>query len=393
MKSLPRLIRRVFGSQLAILGVMTIVTGMNPIDGHSEAIAAPMERPSISSIKLTVTDLSPWQSPILTRTLKGHSGTIDALAFTPDSKFLLSGGSYNDGRIRLWNVKTGREVEEARAHRMAVLSIAIAPNGQTFVTGSDDTTLSIWQLKQGSRDRSFLEHFDSILALAITPDSETLITGGPDGIRRWNLALQRPIDTLVDFDAVYSLAISPGGNLLASGNRQGEVKLWDLETAKLIGKFTAHKDAVNAMAFTPNGEILVTGSYDSTIQVWDLSKGELIQTLVNDGDRIRSLALNPDGQTLASASRNGIKLWNLRTGELLTTLSGHSDWVQSVAFSPDGRTLASGGFDRMIKIWQVNSGEPYTSRVEWPEPGRSQQRALQHESIGHLQWHRESDHR
>src|SRR6476469_7602520 len=58
-----------------------------------------------------------WQNIELVRTLKGHNGAVDSLVFSPDGKILISGGSYNDGKIKLWWLKTGREIDSLRAHR------------------------------------------------------------------------------------------------------------------------------------------------------------------------------------------------------------------------------------------------------------------------------------
>ena len=296
---------------------------------------------------------SSWKNVQLLHTLVGHTGTVEALAFSPDSQILASGGGDNDTTIRLWQPETGKQVGMAQAHQTAVRAIAITPDGKWLASCSDDTTVNIWSLKTNKFRRAFRENMSNVLSLAVTPDSQTLISGGLDGIRLWNMQQQRPIGTLVEYDnLIHSVAISPQGQLVASGDNNGVIKLWNLNTGRLIRTILGHSGTVSTMTFTPDGEILVTGSHDGTIKLWDVKSGELIRTLGLASNWVNSVAINPDGQTLASGGKDGIYLWQLSSGELIGTLSRNSDWVTKVAFSPDGQMLASGGFDKTIKIWR-----------------------------------------
>ncbi|MDZ8224626.1 MAG: WD40 repeat domain-containing protein [Nostoc sp. ChiVER01] len=286
-------------------------------------------------------------------TLIGHTGTVKSLAFTPDSKILVSGGAENEGVIRLWNLAKGKKLANInKAHQTAIESLVISPDGQTLASCSDDNTINLWNLKNFKFTRSFVGHTSNVLSLAVSPDSKVLISGALDGIRIWDLLQQRPLGTLVRFDnLIYTLALSPDGQTLASGDNKGVIKLWNLSTGKLISEFVAHDNAVTSVVFTPDGQTLATASRDRTVKLWNINTGELVRTLTGHNNWVNAIAINPDGQTLASAGRDGIKLWNLTTGELINTLSEHTDWVSAIAFSPDGKILASGGFDKQIKIW------------------------------------------
>lgn len=297
-----------------------------------------------------------WRNVKLLRTLKGHNATIDSLTFTPDGKFLISGGSDNDGRIKFWWVRSWKEVGSLRAHSQAVMTLAMSPNSEILASCSNDSSLNLWNWKTGKYTRTFLDHTSNILSAAITSDSEMLVTGALDGIRVWNLRTQRPIYNLVRFDnQTYAVAPNPNGEILASGGKDTAIKVWDLQNGRFLDSLSGHSGAISTLAFTPDGSTLISGSYDRTIKVWDFNSGRLLYTLSGHTGWIRAIAIAPSGQVMATASQDGVRLWNLRTGELIALLVGHSDWVKSVAFSPDGRTLASGGFDRTIKIWQVGS--------------------------------------
>ncbi|HEY9651803.1 MAG TPA: WD40 repeat domain-containing protein [Coleofasciculaceae cyanobacterium] len=357
--------------RLMIGGAFAVgIAGLMPIAHANQVLPVPVAPASIDNPSPQTTEAQPpsladgWRSPEFVRSLTGHIAPIDTLAFSPDGKILLSGGSTNDGQIKLWWLRSGKEIESLRAHRMSVMGLLFSQDGNTLASIGDDGGVNLWKWKTGNFDsamgnytRTFLDHTSNLLAMAMTPDSQTLVTGGLDGIRVWDLRTQRPLYNMVRFDnQTYSLAVNPNGDILASGHKFGTIKLWSLSNGAPLGSISAHTSPANpisALAFTPNGLTLVSGSYDRTIQVRDIRTGQLMHVLRGHTGRIQSIAINPDGETLASASRDGVRLWNLRTGELLTVLTGHQDWVRSVAFNRDGSMLATGGFDREIIVWRL----------------------------------------
>lgn len=160
---------------------------------------------------------------------------------------------------------------------------------------------------------------------------------------------------------VHAVAISQDGKLIASGSSDHTIKLWQLETGKLVrtlGRwFDGHSSMVQTVSFSPNGQLLASGSWDDTIKLWLLSTGKPIRTLMTRSNWVNSVAFSPDGQLLASGGANNtIKLWQVGTGEEIRTFTGHSDSVCSVTFSSDGEFLASGSADCTIKLWQVSTG-------------------------------------
>ncbi|MEA5605463.1 serine/threonine-protein kinase [Nostoc sp. UHCC 0252] len=168
----------------------------------------------------------------------------------------------------------------------------------------------------------------------------------------------RCLHTLTDnsgaFSSVNALAISPDGNTLASGSDDKNIKLWDLNTQKVLANLSGHSQAVKSVSFSPDGQILATASDDKTIKLWQVETLKEICTLLGHSHAVKSVAFSPDGQILASGSWDKtIKLWDINTGRELITITGHQLQVSSVAFSPDGKLLASASYDRTIRLWQI----------------------------------------
>ncbi|NEP49097.1 MAG: WD40 repeat domain-containing protein [Moorea sp. SIO3C2] len=340
-----------------VLGIMTVVTSTTYARESRQGLM-------VAAIpEMASSQAQSWRTPQLVRTIQAHSTAVDALSFSPSGRVLLSGGSRSDAHLKLWWLKTGREIDSLRVHQTSVSDMAFSADGTILASVGEDGGVNLWQWNQqnytGDYTRTFLGHRSNLLSLAMTSDSKVLVTGGLDGIRVWDLRNQRPLYTLANFDhPTYSLALHPKAETLVSGLKNGTIKIWNLNTGQPLYVIRAHQGITSALAFTPNGRTLVSSGYDGNIRVWDTRTWQLKYTLAKHTGKIRAIAINPvNGTILASASRDGVRLWNLNTGKQIAWLTGHQDWVQSVAFSRDGRFLATGGFDRTINIWQANTTE------------------------------------
>jgi WD40 repeat protein len=206
---------------------------------------------------------------------------------------------------------------------------------------------------------------------------------------------------------VSSIAFSPDGQTLACGHsawgrQPNSIKVWQLQTQKLLDSFFSQIGSVSSIAIdtiakntgaaqsvqstedTETFPVLVSSSVDDdALNVWNLRTGALLhtlrdhsagvktvaiaaakqlialqQTLSGHTDTISSIAFDPQTQVLASSSYDQtIKLWNTQTGELIWTLVGHTDQVTSLAFSPDGTILASTSEDATIRLWNLAKQE------------------------------------
>ena len=112
-------------------------------------------------------------------------------------------------------------------------SIAFSPDGSRLAITSDDDTSTIHQM------------------------------GGSDTVVRLVSRGHRPI----------ALAFSPDGRWVASGGVDSAVKVWDVQTGKLLRTFKSHIDQVTRLIFIqrPEGLWLASGSRDHTVKIWDLS--------------------------------------------------------------------------------------------------------------------------
>lgn len=206
----------------------------------------------------------------------------------------------------------------------------------------------------------FADTFGLVLSLAFSPDGQLLATGDANGeIRLWQVSNSEPMLIFKGHtDWIRSVAFSPDGQILASGSADQRIRLWSVKTGQCLKTLHAHTHWVQSIAFSRDGHLLVSGSADQTIRVWDVQTGHCLNVLVGHTHWVQFVALSPNGQLIASGSADQtVKLWDVQTGQCIRTFQGQSDWVQSVAFSPDGQFLASGNGDQTVKLWDMQTGQ------------------------------------
>ena len=79
-----------------------------------------------------------------TLTLKGHSGGVNSVSFSPDGKRIASGSF--DRTVKVWDAQTGQETLTLKGHTGYVSSVSFSPDGKRIVSGSWDNTLKVWDI-------------------------------------------------------------------------------------------------------------------------------------------------------------------------------------------------------------------------------------------------------
>jgi WD40 repeat protein len=290
-------------------------------------------------------------SPPPEQVLTGHSGPVYAVAFSPDGRWLASGGA--DNVVKLWEVASGAEVRSFRGHTDYVSSLAFSPDGRWLASGSKDRTIRLWDVATGNELRTLARDTNWTLCLAFSPDGRWLASSGWEkSFRLWEVSTGSAVRTFNGHTGIVnSVAFSPDGRWLASGSEDSTIRLWDALTGALLRVLTGHTAAVDSVAFSPDGRWLASGGEDQTARLWDIANQTAGRAFVGHTDSVRAAVLSPDGRWLASGSMDRtVKLWAVASGVDLRTFSGRA---RSVAFSPDGRLLAAAGYDGSVRIWNV----------------------------------------
>jgi WD40 repeat protein len=306
-----------------------------------------------------------------------HDGSVEAIAFSPDSALFASGGG--DAVMRVRTVGTGPSLDVASEG--FVSSIAFSPEGTTFavadfeqvhVRNSSDGTV-VWS--------GPIEPGTSVNFVRFTPDGRTLVAAtdmvvalfdsmtGEPGLR---ITVERPLIADLDVSsdgARIALAIDErhGGN----HHRAGSARVLELATGEELGRLTPD-DAVFAVAFSPDGSLVLCCAADDTVRMFEADGGAQLWPAEDEiDDEITAasfVAFDPRGRWTVVGGADGFSRIleaesGVERGRAPKLDPGLPDpgfgAVTHVAFAPNGKAAASASIDNVVRLFNLDGKELY----------------------------------
>jgi cytochrome c len=156
---------------------------------------------------------------------------------------------------------------------------------------------------------------------------------------------------------VKAVAVAPDGVRALTASFDYSIILWDLPREKARAHLYGHEAAVNDVAFLPSGRAL-SASDDGTVGLWNLDRQALIARLDGHAGKVSALAVSPDGRLAASAGWDRtVRIWDLEGRIQRRALQGGANF-DAVRFSPDGAQVLAGNSDGDVQSWRVSDGAP-----------------------------------
>lgn len=270
-------------------------------------------------------------------------------------------------------------IDLAEDRRRNVEVVVAHPDGELLLAGSDATY--VVHAADGYLADAIVYWYPSVDDLAVSPDG-TLVGAGL-GLRGTPLTtLEGALPPgLEDFESNpdfagasfhggfdNNLSFAPDGERLATGNRDGEVWIWDLQTGEQLATLSVGDPSMQSrmlsfIAYHPSGSLLATVNFTCRVDVWDLDAEEVVHEIELDlisCYKDRPLAFSSDGQLLATAIREDgtqfARIWTVDGFEPVLDLEMDVRNFADLAFSPDDQLLATAAWRMPPSVWDVETG-------------------------------------
>ncbi|KAF2841192.1 WD40 repeat-like protein [Patellaria atrata CBS 101060] len=241
-------------------------------------------------------------------TLTGHeAGGVCYIAWSPDDTKLISCGQIRDNSARLWDVRESTLITNVGEFTYAVTSAAWAPNGQTFLIGSQDASraLCVWNLN-GDAVYQFQEEGLRVYDLAISPDGQRLVVLEETRILVFDFVTkEKLVEWRIDDVKLTSVTISADSRRMLVSMNESKIRLMDIDTGQILQGFDGNRQSnfIIRSSFGGAGEgFVVSGSEDARIYIWR-TNGHLVEALeAHKPGCVNSVTWHPnDPTTFASA--------------------------------------------------------------------------------------------
>ena len=271
--------------------------------------------------RIAVWDLSARE---LAYVLPGPNSPVFALSVNATGTRVLAG--FEDHTVTYWNLET-RERLFTTSRSAAITAVCLNDAGDYAIIGDRDGTVTAFDFVENRQQFQHQFHRGQVQSVAFNEDENSVITCGQDGIvlifgsRMGLIYTEIPRESQ---EYLYRALLSQDGALAITSAEDNQVRLWDVESKRLVYRFKGHSGPVSGLNLCGPSQAISCGG-DHNIILWDLALAY---------DLYRQSPYVPAQGT-----------------------PGHDNWVRSISVAADAPIAASGAFDRKIILWRVENGE------------------------------------
>jgi hypothetical protein len=273
--------------------------------------------------------------------------------------------------VKVYETETGREVAVLEGHQDDVQAVAFTPDSRDLVSASLDGTVAVWRLSDATCRFVCRGHALGVTGVAVSPDAKHLASGSTDRTAIvWDAGTGAALHVLPHPGWVWALEFSPRGDELHTACTDGSFRTWSLESGGVIRTTRTGSPNLKCAILDRAGERAIVGGTDGYLRILEVATGREIAAIHGFDDQVNDVALSPDETRLLACGGRHVRLWDVASGQLVLSLRGHQSNAYAVAFHPDGTQIATGGGgwvgeDCSLRLWGRVPGQAWP-----PDPRR-----------------------
>jgi WD40 repeat protein len=300
---------------------------------------------------------------------KGHLGAVKIAAFSPDGKFLVTGG--RDKTAKLWEIASGREMRTFLGHEATVQALKFSIDGKFIATGSTDQTVKLWNIETGELIRTYKVK-DRVTTIDFTSDGKYMVVGGEEFIgyifetetgnviRNFKTSPDKGLGTGVKVD----ISKDNKSILVSEDNRKAIIVNFDngeqIKELKSVEKGSCGGCGTYAK-YLPDENFVVMGSHNGPLVLWDISKSEIIKTYIEKQEDVSSVDVSFDGKYILISDENSVVIYSKDTGKKINSVKAHDKNINFAGFSPDGNSYITASDDGTAVLRRTANGKAIVS--------------------------------
>ncbi len=271
---------------------------------------------------------------VMTYTLPISLISPGAIQISPDNRYGAAAGTLsNSPSVVLWDLKTGKmQCPPFAGYTVDGRAVAFSPDSRYLLAGSQDISgsskgeLYLWDVQSCELVRQF-KNTEDVSSIAFSSDGSLAITGiGFKGrVTLWDVASGEAIDrySYTDWGCVLGVAFGPDNKTIL-GSGLFDLYLWDVETKNIIRRYTGLTIYPYNMALSADYKYVLSGTVNGDLILWDFATGKEVDR-INTHLAIWSVAFSPDGKTAFAGTAQGLIKWQLAEKTLPELL----DWINA----------------------------------------------------------------
>jgi len=333
---------------------------------------------------------------------RGHVKPVTCAAYSPNGKYIATGSS--DNSIKLWNIKTGKEIRSFNEHTDLIKSVCFSKDGNRLLSVSADNKIVVQDIITAQVKNVFSFTEDRLVKAVFSSDETKILASNNEG-KYWVIDVSskqskgpfkkshksiinqswfgetnqtaifhnykefhifdldsNKVIKQIEFDKAASYSFSPDGKFVTIGSTKLFAETFEIVSGKklqtLVPDESLKCDGCNTVVqYSHDGKTIVTGAKTAGVVLWDSKKGVKLNTLeMNTKNRVRNLSFSSNDKFVTVTTDKAITVFNVKTGNKSFHIDIYWNSRFEATISPDEKTLVTPGKDNTTVIWNIITG-------------------------------------